>query len=99
MTMNGFLVAFAILGYEECQDGALEKGYEKVESASTRLRSEYGPPLPALMPTVGKNEMRRNRLIIGIGLAFYRFHPPLPLPIEPARTAASFYPSTCRWRR
>ncbi len=40
MTMNGFLAAFAILGYEECRDGALEKGYEKV-MLFTR-RDDYG---------------------------------------------------------
>ena len=28
--MSAFLAAFATLGYEECKDGCLEDGYEKV---------------------------------------------------------------------
>ena len=30
VTLSAFVAAFATLGYEECQDGSLEKGYEKV---------------------------------------------------------------------
>ncbi len=40
MTMNGFLAAFAILGYEECRDGTLEMGYEKVVMFT--WRDDYG---------------------------------------------------------
>ena len=29
-TLSAFLAAFATLGYAECQDGAMEEGYEKV---------------------------------------------------------------------
>lgn len=29
-TISAFLAAFATLGYEECHDGTLEEGYEKV---------------------------------------------------------------------
>ena len=29
-TLPAFLAAFATLGYEECQDGAVEEGYEKI---------------------------------------------------------------------
>ncbi len=42
-TLSAFLAAFETLGYEECEDGALEAGYEKVALFALRKDGDIKP--------------------------------------------------------
>ena len=60
-TLSAFLAAFATLGYEECRNGSLEHGYEKVALYARRNENND------LVPTHAARQLRDGRWTSKLG--------------------------------